>query len=107
MRALIFAVGLLLAIGQAATYWLWRQGTVTNFSNLSASFSHEQPAWTSFVFASWQIWWLAPVISVSVLVYATYVAKNRMLQVLSTLAAMLVLGGMWYAMYPLHAMIPV
>ncbi len=105
MRTLIFVVGLMFAMGQAPTYWLWRQGAITNFSNLSASFSHEQPSWTAFVFASWPIWWLAPVLSVSVLVYATYMAPSRKLRVLSTLAVMFVLIGMWYAMYPLHALI--
>ena len=107
MRAVLFTIGLLFACGQAATYWLWHQGSVNRFSNIYASFSTEQPLWTGLVFSTWQLWWLAPTLSIALLIYATYVAKSKALQALSTAAAGLILGSMWYAMYPLHAMVNV
>lgn len=107
MRAILFTLGLVFICGQAATYWLWNQGSISSFSNIYASFSTEQPLWTGLVFSTWQLWWLAPTLSIALLVYATYAAKSKALQVFSVAAAMLILGGMWYAMYPLHAMVKV
>jgi hypothetical protein len=91
---------------QAATYWFWSKGAIPKFSEIYSVFGHAMPLWTKFVFATWRQWWLAPAVSTFLLLGALIFKRNSMSALaVSILVAMIVLLAMWYAMYPLHAMV--
>jgi hypothetical protein len=105
-RSLALPILNVLAIfAQGATYWLWQKGGVKSFQETYTAFGTEMPVWTRFVFATWSWWWLAPVACLAIFLFVLRRKERGLHAVLwSFVGAVVVLLGMWYAMYPIHAM---
>jgi hypothetical protein len=98
-------LNVLVVFTQGATYWLWHKGGVNSFQETYTAFGTEMPSWIKFVFSTWSWWWLAPVACLTFFLFVLRRKERRFRAVLlSFLGALVVLLGMWYAMYPIHAM---
>ena len=95
----------LIICAQGATFWLWHKGAIAGFKQYYTAFGTGMPTWTTFVFSTWELWWLAPAIfAVILLIVLLRMRQSFHAAWLSFLASAAVLVAMWYAMYPIHAM---